>query len=247
MLRWYVSANPYQLAMCTWLVFFAASVCAPVGLHFIDEYGDASGHVALLARGSVFMIVWLSFMGICDVMSKFNKKTARSSFLMLPASNLEKYLSMLVYVTVFLPVCAFVSIALGDTLRMIFCVWVYGDPWLSSVPEMLSGFLPGSGLVGRLLFIALVVWAHSLYVLGATWLRRYSFVIATVVLVSCYALSLEILIDFFRDSDYYDAFRRMCTVIYFLFAALNYWASYRIFKGFQLVTNKWTNYDVFKR
>ena len=27
----------------------------------------------------------------------------------------------------------------------------------------------------------------------------------------------------------------------------NYWASYHIFKGFQLITNKWTNYDILKR
>ena len=31
-----------------------------------------------------------------------------------------------------------------------------------------------------------------------------------------------------------------------LFSIFNYWASYHIFKGFQLITNKWTNYDFFK-
>ena len=36
------------------------------------------------------------------------------------------------------------------------------------------------------------------------------------------------------------------TVALPLLSIFNYWASYRIFKGFQLITNKWTNYDFFK-
>jgi hypothetical protein len=32
-----------------------------------------------------------------------------------------------------------------------------------------------------------------------------------------------------------------------LFAVFNYWASFRIFKNFQLITNKWLNYDFHKR
>jgi hypothetical protein len=32
-----------------------------------------------------------------------------------------------------------------------------------------------------------------------------------------------------------------------LLAVINYWASFHIFKGFQLITNKWTNYDILKR
>ena len=32
-----------------------------------------------------------------------------------------------------------------------------------------------------------------------------------------------------------------------LLSVFNYWASFHIFKNFQLITNKWTNYDILKR
>ena len=31
-----------------------------------------------------------------------------------------------------------------------------------------------------------------------------------------------------------------------LLSIFNYWASFHIFKGYQLITNKWTNYDFLK-
>ena len=36
------------------------------------------------------------------------------------------------------------------------------------------------------------------------------------------------------------------TVALPLLSIFNYWASFHIFKGFQLITNKWTNYDFHK-
>ena len=37
------------------------------------------------------------------------------------------------------------------------------------------------------------------------------------------------------------------TVVLPIISIFNYWASYQIFKGFQLISNKWTNYDILKR
>jgi hypothetical protein len=36
------------------------------------------------------------------------------------------------------------------------------------------------------------------------------------------------------------------TVALPIISIFNYWASFHIFKGFQLITNKWTNYDIYK-
>lgn len=263
MLRWYVSVDFRQLVLWTWGVFFMASVLGPVGLHFIDEYGDAIGHVAFFARCVVFLIPLSSIMGICDVMSKFNKKPARSSFLMLPASNMEKYLSMLVYVTVILPVGIFFGFVLGDTLRMVFCVLWYGAPWLSGVPTMLQ-YLWGDTsdpfwLPLWILCVQIVAWFLSVYVLGAMFCRRYSFIVSSIVVILLFAAfwqfqkSLGLNMYSVKQVDGHIVSQGLGSRAYALFvllpllAAFNYWASYRIFKGFQLVTNKWTNYDVFKR
>ena len=264
MLRWYVSVDFRQLVLWTWCMFFYASVLGPVGLHFIDEYGDASRHVALLARCVVFLIPWSFIMGICDVMSKFNKKPARSSFLMLPASNMEKYLSMLVYVTVILPVGIFLGFALGDTLRMVFCAWVYGAPWLSGVPTMLQ-YLWGDTsdlfwLPLWILRVLIVAWLLSVYVLGAMFCRRYSFIVSSIVVILSFVAfwqfqgSLGLSTYYMKQVGGRIVSQSLGSTAYALFillppllTAFNFWASYRIFKRFQLVTNKWTNYDVFKR
>ena len=263
MLRWYVSVDFRQLVLWTWGAFFMASILCPVGMHFIDEYGDASRHVALFARDVVYLIPLSSFMGICDVMSKFNKKPARSSFLMLPASNMEKYLSMLVYVTVILPVCIFFGFVLGDTLRMAVRVWLYDAPWQSYVPDMLRSlgfdFSDPSWLPFLILNVLTIAWLLSLYVLGATFLRRYSFVVSSIVIVLSFVAfwqfqgSLGLSMFYVKQVDGRIVYQGLGSRAYALFillpllTAFNFWASYRIFKRFQLVTNKWTNYDVFKR
>ncbi|MBQ9993373.1 MAG: cation diffusion facilitator family transporter, partial [Clostridia bacterium] len=54
--------------------------------------------------------------------------------LMLPASNLEKYLTALLYIASFFTACVLLSFALGDTLRMVFRSLVFGDEWVSTVP-----------------------------------------------------------------------------------------------------------------
>ena len=35
-------------------------------------------------------------------------------------------------------------------------------------------------------------------------------------------------------------------IAFLIFSVLNYWASFHIFKAFQLITNKWLNYDFHK-
>ena len=42
-------------------------------------------------------------------------------------------------------------------------------------------------------------------------------------------------------------FAYVLAVVLPLLSIFNYWAAFHIFKGFQLITNKWTNYDILKR
>ena len=238
----------------------------------------------------IFVLVALST-GFAD----YQKKPQREAFLMLPSTNLEKFLTVVIYVTVVWSLAGFLAFVVGDTLRMAVRALLYGNDWYSLVPKMLDLFgemIPSyeDGMMIRpisyrvcapIALIGLFVWLHSTYILGGTLLRKYAFVASSLVIISAFILmawlnqkyNLQFFyVDTFIDGQSVDALRqsgaldangpwsaksvqvlhKVGVLGYFITVALpllsifNYWASFHIFKGFQLITNKWTNYDFHK-
>jgi hypothetical protein len=106
----------------------------------------------------------------------------------------------------------------------------------------------------------MAIWVHSLFTLGGTLLRKYAFVatglfwIAIMLLFmgSLHRLNLSVfgnitLPDGTTYTGMVNTMAYVLMVVLPLLAYFNYRASFRIFKGFQLITNKWTNYDILKR
>ncbi|MBR4730115.1 MAG: hypothetical protein IK075_07640 [Prevotella sp.] len=238
----------------------------------------------------IFVLVALST-GFSD----YQKKPQREAFLMLPSTNLEKFLSVVIYVTVVWSLAGFLAFAVGDTLRMAVRALAFGNEWYSLVPKVLDMFgemIPSyeDGMMIRPLsykvcapiaLIGLFVWIHSLYIFGGTLLRKYAFVASSLVIILAVVLvswlfnkfNLQFFyVDTIIDGQSVDALRqsgaleangpwsaksvqivhKVGVLGYFLTVALpllsifNYLASFHIFKGFQLITNKWTNYDFHK-
>ena len=122
-----------------------------------------------------------------------------------------------------------------------------------------EGIASWYGIVNWVFYIICMVWIHSLYTLSGTLMRKYAFVVASlvfIILFVCFAKFVRYydLVLFRSDwteaGVYYNS--QIGTVIYVLCAVLplfsiaNYWISFRIFKGFELITNKWFNYDFHK-
>ena len=106
----------------------------------------------------------------------------------------------------------------------------------------------------------MAIWVHSLFTLGGTLLRKYAFVatglfwIAVMLLFmgSLHRLNLSVFgnITLPDGTTYTGTVNTMAYVLMVVLPLLtffNYRTSFRIFKGFQVITNKWTNYDIFKR
>ena len=106
--------------------------------------------------------------------------------------------------------------------------------------------------------VTMAVWIHSLFTLGSTLLRKYTFVVTGLVWLAIMFLFMWTLGHFnltvFQtvwDGDKYVG-NAVGVMAYVLMVALpllsyfNYRTSFHIFKGFQLITNKWTNYDFHK-
>ena len=295
-LRYVLSTNFRSLLMWTIGAALVVFMCEMVYWKFgtlnespyemLRNFGD---------MGMVLLVV-ASVVLISSVVAGINDKRKRESFLMLPSTNAEKYLSLIVYSTVICILCVFLAMVLGDTLRMAFLwgrdlmgfgpryegeavsVYVrdnwwngsYANCWVrwydSALPVFLYNFVPNYGfstwygIMRWAFFLASLLWVHSLYTLGGTLLRKYAFVASSVVFIL-------LLVGFAKSMNYFDLYtfrsewidaagnlhKHMISVLVYVYcialpilSIANYWISFRIFKGFELITNKWINYDFHK-
>lgn len=284
-LRWVLSVNQrrilYAIAASIVGVFMAEMILLRMDgiyspLTMLHYYGQVGA--ALFALVSLILV--------STIMSGVNEKRKREAFLMLPASNLEKFLALMTYTSVICVLGVFLAFVLGDSLRMAW-FWisgpytevetsVMGGPmetyywWSSAIPEMMDNLTPHIleadsrnwfYLVMNIVVItAIAVWTHSLLIIGGTLLRKYSFVASMLVFILfVWLLSWTIhhfglylfWSDVWKDGHHYVSevgiLAYVLAILLPVLAVFNYWASFHIFKNFQLITNKWTNYDILKR
>ena len=197
---------------------------------------------------------------VSTIVSGVNEKRKREAFLMLPASNLEKFLALMTYTSVVCVLGVFLAFVLGDSLRMAW-FWIsgpyteakvsyIGNPteyyywWSSAIPKMMDNLTPH---------------ILSLLIIGGTLFRKYSFVISCLVFILFWVIFVKTM-HYFELSMFTSTWENgryvsgevgvpayVLAVLLPLLSVFNYWASFHIFKNFQLITNKWTNYDILKR
>jgi hypothetical protein len=238
----------------------------------LRHYGDVGA--ALFAVASLILV--------STIVSGVNEKRKREAFLMLPASNLEKFLALMTYTSVVCVLGVFLAFVLGDSLRMAW-FWVsgpyteiktsvMGDPvetyywWSSAIPKMMDNLTPHIleadscnwfyAVMNIVVIAAIAVWTHSLLIIGGTLFRKYSFVISCLVFILFWVIFVKTM-HYFELSMFTSTWENgryvsgevgipayILAVLLPLFSVFNYWASFRMFKDFQLITNKWTNYDI---
>ena len=287
--RWLLSVNR--------LVLLGVSSGCAVSMFLLEmvtsiPYSEPSGYIRNVAGFMTFGILALTLVyvsGLFTSLTNIGSKQQRTNFLMLPASNLEKFLALMAFVTFAGLIIATASLILGDLLRMgVLAAWnqfhpLQGVPsysdggnmvytwWSSALPGVWSNFIPRFietdlyhyTLLHQVMYVltALLfgVWVHSSYAFGGTLFRKYSFVATTLILflcVMCFAYFMQtsgqsLFPSVWRDNRYVSQevglMAYVLCVLFIIFSCFNYWASFRMFKGFQLMTNKWTNYDILKR
>ena len=284
MLRWVLSVNQrrilYAVAGSVVGVFMAEMILLKMTSYdtpfrMLNQYGDVGAAVFAVA----------SLILVSTIVSGVNEKRKREAFLMLPASNLEKFLALMTYTSVVCVLGVFLAFVLGDSLRMAW-FWVsgpyteietsmMGNPvetyywWSSAIPEMVNRLTPHVleadscnwfYLVMYIVVIAAIaVWTHSLLIIGGTLFRKYSFVISCIIFILFWVIFVKTT-HYFELSMFTSTWENgryvsgevgipayVLAVLLPLLAVFNYWASFHIFKNFQLITNKWTNYDILKR
>ena len=291
-LRWVVSVNFHKM-----LLWFTGSVLAVFLGEILFKMMNAGGTpLDMLRDFSQFLtmiLIIVSLIMVSSIVASINEKRKREAFLMLPSSNLEKFLSLMVYSTVICIVCAFVAIVLGDLLRM-FAYWAtdfqgmpYADGsycystydefaggqvcwWSSAIPRLINELTPtivhhGYANYPKVFYYyqaafiyGAILWIHSVYTLGGTLFRKYSFVGTSIIMMLTITLVVRLVVvcdlTLFHSqwengelqSYEIGVVGWIIAIAFPILSVLNYWASFRIFKAFQLITNKWLNYDFHK-
>ena len=297
MLRWLISMNRVMLLGLTVGATFAVFLIQLMTLE-VSSGGDVISYLRDCSGFGEFMIPIFMAVLVSSLFSNYTSigtKQQRGTFLMIPATNMEKFLALIVHVTVVCGLCAIVGYIVGDSLRMA-SLWIWSqisaDPefstcivvnnngadktycfWSSTVSWLLGPMTPPLNTVcGNGIFSAWFLWARwicislgsiwtcSFFTLGGTLLRKYSFAITGVFWLAIVLLFMGTLAHFNHSvfgkvtladgtivTATVDTLAYVLMVVLPLLSYLNYRASFHIFKGFQLITNKWTNYDILKR
>ncbi len=228
----------------------------------IHSYLDNMSGVTMLIGFFAFL---LSGAGIFDNMKT---KQSRATFLMLPASNLEKYLARLAWVTVGSVLMLLLSVVLADAIQFLFSLFITPGGHGSVTAKIFSSFASdntfssqhfivnnGKSWLGPsypiwLFFLAYIVYSHSFFTLGGAFYRKY---VVVLTVLSSFVLAFAVLwllnsIDFQGSISVDDlqawnpwTVMNILTGILLLLAALHYWLAYKLFTRMQVICNKWLN------
>ena len=157
MLRWVLSVNFKRMLGFT-IAGALGWFLAEMIIIKMTVYNDPLAMVWNITRFGVIALLLMMVIFISTVVYSVNSKRKREAFLMLPASNLEKFLSLVFYTTIVLTLCLCLALVIGDTLRMGW-MWIDGPVngtlsikfeqtgetwhwWSSAIPQMVESLTP---------------------------------------------------------------------------------------------------------
>ena len=249
-LYWYISEN--RSTLIRWTIGSAIGVLLMemlfVWIMTPQVQKEEAFYTQAVLMGTGVCIVAITFAVLVAWSCIFNPlktKQQRTAFFMLPATNLERYLTAFLYGVVLWPICIILAYIIGDALRSLFFM-LLGHDWLSGISTMMhSTGHEGSlwvGIEDDIFDYLTFIWICSAYVLGGTLLRKYSFAIVSGFFILLGGISATIIVKCMPAIALnHDIFFSLASIALLAFTAFNFWYSYRTFTRFQIITHKMTN------
>lgn len=243
------------------LLMFATSLLTRRGVALTGELIEQT--VKQLAAFSWFIFAMSMLVGASRIFFNMKTKQQRTAFLMLPASNAEKFVARWLWATVGQAALFFISLAVADLLQMFFRmligVGVFGSVTLEMlriIGEIMSGGVHevyeavdcelGTAVTISVFVTTLSLFTHAWYVLGGTFFRRNHWLLATcagfIVMFLISAVCPEsVLITLMTVKEDVLLKLNVGSGVLFVLTVAAYWRSYLLFKRMQVINNKWTN------
>lgn len=230
-------------------------------------YNDVKDLYLGNVSGSFMFISFIIFI-FCGSRIFINMKTkaSRSLFLMLPATNMEKFISRLLYTVVGTSLMIFASWMIADIIQFVFSLFLTPGMQGSLVARAFeqlflknnfdsSHFVVrnGTSVLGQtfpvgMFLLSLTIFNHSFFTLGGTIFRKSATLLT--ICSSFILMFLMALISSFVDDDVLvhfvqsmqpNTFGWLMVNVFLLLSVFNYWASYKLFTHMQIINNKWFN------
>ena len=163
------------------------------------------------------------------------KKQQRIAWLMLPASNLEKFTSRWIYLLVFSLVGGLLSFFVADLIHMIY-LWMIDYPMVAATDDFL-GILRIYSWKNALETCSIYICIHSFFLLGGVFFKKFHFIATTAVMV----LGLSIVFSVTNAFHLYVFLNPIDVFIYIGLIVLFTWLAYFLFCRWQVITHKFAN------
>lgn len=268
LLKWHLMSNHRQILN----IFFALTIGFFAMMLFFTQVldfqvlDDGPSTIRLYQmRLEMSMMTGLFCIFICVLVSaarifrNMKSTSQRITFLMLPASNFEKWLVRFLHATLFTFLLACLALVAADVVRMLIAP-LWDKPFMSGVALLLKDrnrvevpvdsykafvflFMMGSTLL----------ISHATYILGGALFRKSPFVLTTLVMFVLSVLVGQVLHDSQLMNEitladynpqtglYISPWVWIAGTVNYLLALLFYWLSYKLFCRMQVINNKWLN------
>lgn len=215
--------------------------------HGMGEGATFGGIVTCISLMSILIPYYAS-----GILGNARTKEQRTTALILPASNMEKFTARLVYCCIFMPLLIVVAFMGATVLRMLIELIFGHDGIIAGFDRLFYHFAPNFDSV---MSFAFSVWSLSLFVLGGVFFRNRPFIwtavtiIVSIIVFTTLGFYIGLMIGEknienmfkFLDGMSYDAFEMIVSLIFTAFTVLNVWLSYWLFKRLQVTQHKWFN------
>ena len=271
-LRWDALSNWKKYVRSTLgLAFVFSFICIFYQFNWRSNGYVTYNDVKDLYLGNVsgmFMFISFIIFFFCGSRIFINMKTkaSRSLFLMLPATNMEKFISRLLYTVVGTSLMIFASWMIADIIQFVFSLFLTPGMQGSLVARAFeqlflknnfdsSHFVVrnGTSVLGQtfpvgMFLLSLTIFNHSFFTLGGTIFRKSATLLT--ICSSFILMFLMALISSFVDDDVLvhfvqsmqpNTFGWLMVNVFLLLSVFNYWTSYKLFTHMQIINNKWFN------
>ena len=181
----------------------------------------------------------------------------REQFLMLPASNLEKYISRFLFSTLGAAVAMITAIVVSDLVQLIFSFVLlpghHQSVCLSTMAllwKIWTTFIENNDSTGALLLslsiVTCGVLVHSFFILCGTLFHKHTIVVSGILFIAMTYLVIYVIESVSDTITTYlmhgdNSWLFSLLIAELLLGGFQYWLSYKVFTRMQVICNKWIN------
>lgn len=214
---------------------------------------------------SILIFVTFFYLMICAsrIMEVMNTKNKRISYMMLPATIGEKFISRVIYVCIISMVIFFIGLFFAELTRLAllplfdapeefyrFCLFDIMSVSLDDTIILNPGLYSGENsveIISYLFVISNCLWGHSIYILGGTYFKKHPFVKTWGIMIALFVIAAyifgnmiakELFLYFDPTDENFWIGTNTISIVFLVLTVINWTLSYHLFRNSQITDRK---------